>query len=63
MHKENCYIYLFPISRKLDKVNHGFGIKSINYIVNKYNGNMSFGVENDMFEIKMLIPIQQTNEK
>lgn len=53
----------FPISRKVDKVNHGFGIKSINYIVNKYNGNMSFGVENDMFEIKMLIPIQQTNEK
>lgn len=53
----------FPISRKVDKVNHGFGIKSINYIVNKYNGNMSFGVKNDMFEIKMLIPIQQINEK
>ena len=53
----------FPISRKVDKVNHGFGMKSINYIVNKYNGNMSFGVEKDMFEIKMLIPIQQTSEK
>lgn len=53
----------FPITRKADKVNHGFGIKSIHYVVNKYNGNVSFGVENNIFEIKILIPIQQIDIK
>ncbi len=48
----------FPVSTKLNKKNHGFGIKSIYYAVKKYNGNVSFGVEQDMFELKILIPMK-----
>lgn len=48
----------YPISTKLDKKNHGFGIKSIDYAVKKYGGSISFGVEKDMFELKILIPMK-----
>ena len=47
-----------PVTTKHDKKNHGFGIKSIDYAVKKYNGMITFGVENDMFEIKILIPMK-----
>lgn len=48
----------FPVSTKSDKKNHGFGIKSIDYAVKKYHGSISFGVEKDMFELKILIPMK-----
>lgn len=48
----------YPVTTKHDKKNHGFGIKSIDYAVKKYNGNITFGVEKDMFEIKILIPMK-----
>lgn len=48
----------YPVSTKHDKRNHGFGIKSIDYAVKKYNGSVSFGVEKDMFELKILIPMK-----
>ena len=48
----------YPVTTKHDKKNHGFGIKSIDYAVKKYNGTTTFGVEKDMFEIKILIPMK-----
>ena len=48
----------YPVTTKADKKNHGFGIKSIDYAVKKYNGSISFGIENDMFELKILIPMK-----
>lgn len=48
----------YPVTTKADKKSHGFGIKSIDYAVKKYNGSVSFGVEKDMFELKILIPMK-----
>lgn len=48
----------YPVTTKVDRKNHGFGIKSIDYAVKKYGGSISFGVEKDMFELKILIPMK-----
>lgn len=45
-----------PVTTKADKDNHGFGVKSIRYLVKKYHGNVSFLVEYDMFVLDILIP-------
>ena len=36
---------------------HGFGIKSIKYIVEKYAGTVSVSVEQGIFDLKILFPI------
>lgn len=38
-----------PVTRKADKDFHGFGMKSIRYITQKYGGNLLAEQENDMF--------------
>ena len=50
-----------PITTKGDKRYHGFGLRSMRYIVWKYDGNMNVSVEDGCFSIKILIPIP--NEK
>ena len=47
---------ILPTS-KADKNNHGFGIKSICYAVQKYDGSVNFGVKNNWFELSILIPL------
>ena len=42
---------------KKDKKLHGFGIKSIRRAVDKYEGTMTIGQEEDWFILNMLIPI------
>ena len=46
-----------PQTTKADKANHGFGLKSMRYIVQKYNGNFSAGVQGKMFRVNALIPL------
>lgn len=46
-----------PVTSKADKQYHGFGVLSIRHIVEKYGGNMSIRVENDLFRLNILIPI------
>lgn len=43
-------------SSKADKRNHGFGLKSIQYTVDKYDGTMKAGTNKDWFELTILIP-------
>ena len=45
-----------PISTKLNNGQHGFGLKSIRHIVQKYDGFLTVKVENNCFELKILIP-------
>lgn len=45
-----------PATTKLDKKNHGFGLKSIRYAVEKYGGSILVDMENSWFELKILIP-------
>ena len=41
---------------KADSQNHGFGLKSIRTVVEKYNGSVDFGVNQNWFELKILLP-------
>ena len=43
-------------SSKADKRNHGFGLKSIQYTVDKYDGTMKAGMNKNWFELTILIP-------
>lgn len=46
----------YPVTTKADKFSHGFGLKSIRYTVEKYHGTVNFDVNNNWFELKILIP-------
>ena len=46
----------YPVTTKADKGNHGFGLKSIRYTVEKYHGTLNFDLNNNWFELKILIP-------
>ena len=45
-----------PKTNKKDKEQHGFGIKSIKYIAQKYGGNITISAENGHFYLSILIP-------
>lgn len=47
-----------PLTTKKE-AGHGFGTKSIKYIVEKYNGNLTLRDENSQFIIDILFPINQ----
>lgn len=49
----------FPQTTKTDKGNHGFGLKSIQYTVEKYGGSMQVGMENHWFGLRILFPVEQ----
>ena len=46
----------YPVTTKADKSIHGFGIKSIKYTVEKYRGTVTFDVNKNWFELRILIP-------
>lgn len=48
-----------PGTTKQDKKLHGYGLKSIQYIVKKYNGTMTLETEDNWFSIKLLIPVKK----
>ena len=48
-----------PVTTKKDKDFHGFGMKSIQYAAQKYNGQMSIHTENNIFVLRISIPVQQ----
>lgn len=43
-----------PITSKSDSKNHGFGMKSIRNIVDKYNGFLKIDCENNLFVVKIV---------
>lgn len=45
-----------PVSIKRDRENHGFGLKSIRYVAEKYGGEVSCRVEGQEFVLTMLFP-------
>ncbi|MBR5127591.1 MAG: sensor histidine kinase [Roseburia sp.] len=46
-----------PRTTKKDRFHHGFGLKSIQYMVRKYDGNLNVSEEDGCFSLKILIPI------
>lgn len=56
--KENLiYKEELPISTKGDARYHGFGLKSIRYLVKKYDGYVNISEADSCFSLKILIPI------
>ena len=51
-----------PISIKNDQINHGYGSKSIKYIVEKYKGQLSLKQEGNIFNISIVIPIEENKK-
>lgn len=60
IHMENCYegelkmVDGMPVTKKQDTDFHGFGLKSIGTIVDKYGGSMTVRAENGWFELRVL---------
>ena len=48
-----------PVTTKEDKENHGYGIKSMINVVDRYNGEIGFSFENNQFEVDIMIPIPE----
>lgn len=46
-----------PLTKKKDKSNHGFGVKSMEIIVSKYNGDLSFQAKEGIFLLNIIIPV------
>ena len=46
-----------PVTSKADKTRHGFGLRSVQYITEKYGGTMHIGTEGDLFVVSLLIPV------
>lgn len=50
-----------PVTTKGDEKIHGFGLKSISYILNKYEGVLNISEEDGCFSLKILMPIPTDN--
>lgn len=46
------------LSTKQDKKNHGYGIKSIRYTADRYDGAVSINANDHWFDIKIVIPMK-----
>ncbi len=46
-----------PVTTKEDKNYHGYGMRSIRRIVEKYSGNFSISTEDQLFQIDIMLPI------
>ena len=47
------------ITTKKEKSSHGYGLKSIKYTVNKYEGAVSIDTKDHWFDLKILIPMKE----
>ncbi len=48
-----------PKTTKKDRKYHGYGIKSIKSIIEKYHGNLSISTDDNWFSVKVIIPLIQ----
>lgn len=61
---ENCYegpeleAGVLPATSKHDATQHGYGLKSIQYITDKYGGTMTIRTKDKWFSIRILLPLQ-----
>ena len=55
--KDIKFVNGVPQTGKEDKSKHGFGTKSIMYIAQKYNGNVTFSYKENIFSVNILMPV------
>lgn len=46
-----------PVTTKEDRIYHGYGVKSMQYLVKKYKGEMAISTDQQVFSLKLLLPI------
>ena len=46
-----------PVTTKGSTDYHGFGLKSVRYVVKKYGGNLSVGLRDNMFVVDIIMPV------
>ncbi|HFU4204001.1 TPA: GHKL domain-containing protein [Streptococcus suis] len=46
----------FPTTSKSDKDYHGFGLKSMEFVVNKYDGNLTLSKKDSWVQLKIILP-------
>ena len=51
----------FPITSKENKANHGYGVRSIDYVARKYDGDLHMEASDGIFSLSVLIPKKQQN--
>lgn len=51
-----------PVTSKQDRLNHGFGTRSMQLLVEKYGGELTFQQEVDVVNIYMLLPSRPAGE-
>ena len=51
-----------PITIKQDREMHGFGTRSIRYIVKKYGGTYSFSLKNTTFTVSLIFPFKEEGD-
>lgn len=57
MKEQLIYEEELPVTTKGDKRYHGFGLKSMQYVVKKYEGFLTVSEEDGCFSLKILMPI------
>lgn len=57
---ERILVQDLPVTTKSDRNYHGFGMKSIQYITQKYNGTLHISTDDDLFVLSILLPIPKT---
>ena len=48
----------FLATTKADKENHGLGLKNLEDVLNKYNGTKKISIDDNLFVLKIMIPVQ-----
>lgn len=48
-----------PVTNKKDTAYHGFGVKSIRFIAEKYGGNLVMEQEGELFNVNILLPLKK----
>ena len=55
--KQPNFVNGIPCTTKSHKKEHGYGMKSIGSIVEKYNGQFHITVEHDIFSLDIMLPV------
>lgn len=69
IHTQNRYIGdsvsdgSLPATSKDDKIYHGYGMKSIRAIIQKYDGTLTVNADGRTFTVDAIIPVQEREEK
>ncbi|MFA9378211.1 MAG: ATP-binding protein [Lachnotalea sp.] len=51
--------HALPLTNKHNMAEHGFGLKSIKYLTEKYHGWMEIGTSDKLFTLQLMLPLQR----